>query len=76
MKVLACALVVMLVCSVTVHSLRCFTCQGDNCKVETECPASANYCKTAASVDFLSRTCEEFCTPEVNVHCCSEDLCG
>lgn len=45
-----------------VHSLRCFTCEGDDCKVETECPASANYCKTAASGKWWDkcRTTEKY----------------
>uniref|UniRef100_A0A3B1J650 Si:ch211-207n23.2 n=1 Tax=Astyanax mexicanus TaxID=7994 RepID=A0A3B1J650_ASTMX len=66
MKLLVCALVLVLVCS---HSLKCFTCVNGNCKTATECPESSNFCKT-------SRTCEEFCVPGVNIYCCQEDLCG
>ncbi|KAF4116106.1 hypothetical protein G5714_003595 [Onychostoma macrolepis] len=76
MKALVCALVLMLVCSTTVHSLQCFTCVGDDCKVRTECPPSANFCRTEATAHSLSRTCEESCTPAENIHCCNHDLCG
>ncbi|KAF3847935.1 hypothetical protein F7725_020963 [Dissostichus mawsoni] len=46
MKVLLLTLVLLL-CSAQVLSLTCFTCEGDvNCKAETVCPASSQYCKT------------------------------
>lgn len=32
-----------------VHSLQCFTCVGDDCKVGTQCPPSANFCRTEAT---------------------------
>ncbi|KAG9264890.1 lymphocyte antigen 6D isoform X3 [Astyanax mexicanus] len=76
MKLLVCALVLVLVCSETVHSLKCFTCVNGNCKTATECPESSNFCKTVVGYDSLSRTCEEFCVPGVNIYCCQEDLCG
>ncbi|KAG1967960.1 hypothetical protein F2P79_003099 [Pimephales promelas] len=76
MKALVCALALLLVCSTTVHSLQCFTCVEDDCKVATQCPPSANFCRTEATASHLSRTCEDTCTPGENVHCCDHDLCG
>ncbi|KAM4628188.1 lymphocyte antigen 6D [Polymixia lowei] len=69
-------LLVVLMCSTQVHTLRCYTCESDeNCKLETECPSTAKYCKTAWTSDSLSRTCAELCDPGVDVECCETDLC-
>ncbi|KAI4902344.1 hypothetical protein NFI96_014076 [Prochilodus magdalenae] len=76
LSTLVLALVLVLMWSTTVHSLKCYTCVDGNCKVPTECPESSNFCKISVSYDSLSRTCEEFCVPGVNVYCCQEDLCG
>ncbi|KAK1786357.1 hypothetical protein P4O66_018059, partial [Electrophorus voltai] len=44
-------------------------------KTPTECPASNNFCRTISTSTTFSRTCEEPCVSEVNVHCCHTDLC-
>ncbi|XP_051520823.1 lymphocyte antigen 6D-like [Myxocyprinus asiaticus] len=75
MKMLVCALIMVLLCSASVHSLTCYNCVDGNCKTPTECPASSNYCKTVSTPDVFARTCEEFCVPGVNVYCCNTDLC-
>ncbi|XP_036411760.1 lymphocyte antigen 6D [Colossoma macropomum] len=75
MKLLLCSLVLVLLCSTTVHSLRCYTCLGTDCKTPTECPESSNFCRTSSAPGAYSRTCEEFCVPDVNVFCCQQDLC-
>ncbi|XP_062873402.1 lymphocyte antigen 6D [Trichomycterus rosablanca] len=76
MKLLLCTFVVVLLCTASVHSLQCYTCVDGNCKTPTDCPSSSNFCKTVSTPNELSRTCEEFCVPGVNVHCCQGDLCG
>ncbi|XP_016334973.1 lymphocyte antigen 6D [Sinocyclocheilus anshuiensis] len=75
MKMLVCALIVLLLCSASVHSLTCYTCVDGDCKTPNECPASSNFCKTVSTATVFSRTCEEFCVPGVNIHCCTSDLC-
>ncbi|XP_071372394.1 lymphocyte antigen 6D [Centroberyx affinis] len=76
MKVLLPTLLLLLLCSTQVHTLKCLTCDGDDsCKVETECPPESRYCRIVTTIDSVSRTCEEECTPEVDVICCEEDLC-
>ncbi|KAB5550636.1 hypothetical protein PHYPO_G00056080 [Pangasianodon hypophthalmus] len=76
MKLLLCTFILVLLCSASVHSLKCFTCENGNCKTPTECPAHSNFCKTVSSPDEFSRTCEEFCVPGVNTFCCQEDFCS
>ncbi|XP_063061235.1 lymphocyte antigen 6D [Engraulis encrasicolus] len=75
MKALLCTLILGLVFSTTVHSLRCYTCVDGDCKTETQCPAESNFCKTVSTPDELKRTCEEICIPGVNTYCCMSDLC-
>ncbi|KAJ4935334.1 hypothetical protein JOQ06_016870 [Pogonophryne albipinna] len=77
MKVLLLTLVLLL-SSVQVLSLTCYTCEGDvNCKAETVCPASSQYCKTMEHGEELRRTCEDLCGDDDDfTNCCSEDLCG
>ncbi|XP_056139415.1 lymphocyte antigen 6D [Lampris incognitus] len=76
MKILLLAVLVGLLCSTQVHTLRCFTCESDvDCKTAVECPPSANYCKTVVNGDTFSRTCEDTCVEEVDVTCCQEDDC-
>ncbi|TRY98975.1 hypothetical protein DNTS_001241 [Danionella cerebrum] len=80
MKNLFCVLVLMVICSATVNSLQCFTCVDGFCKIKTECPPSANFCRTEANLTYVSRTCEEFCTPgetlNTEISCCTQDFCG
>ncbi|TKS81311.1 hypothetical protein D9C73_015416 [Collichthys lucidus] len=79
MKVLLLTTVLLLLCSTQVLALRCYTCDNTNdpdCKTETECPESAQYCKTVERAgDIQSRTCEEFCAESEFINCCDEDLC-
>ncbi|XP_060754184.1 lymphocyte antigen 6D [Neoarius graeffei] len=75
MKLLLCTFFLVLLCSASVYSLQCYTCQTEDCKTPTECPASSHFCKTVSSPNGFSRTCEEFCVPDVNTYCCEEDLC-
>ncbi|XP_030008502.1 lymphocyte antigen 6D [Sphaeramia orbicularis] len=66
----------LLQCSTFVLSLRCYTCESDpQCKTETECDSSAQYCKTVYQDDNLVRTCEEFCEVGIYTDCCETDLC-
>ncbi|XP_044059247.1 lymphocyte antigen 6D [Siniperca chuatsi] len=78
MKVLLLTLLLLLLCSTQVLTLRCYTCEGENddvCKTETDCPASAQYCKTYEKLDEFSRTCEDFCAEDFFTTCCQDDLC-
>ncbi|XP_042271142.1 lymphocyte antigen 6D [Thunnus albacares] len=77
MKVLFLALLLLL-CSTQVFTLRCYTCEGENddiCKNVSECPSSAQYCKTTDIDNKLSRTCEDFCAEDLFTTCCQGDLC-
>ncbi|XP_036932678.1 lymphocyte antigen 6D-like [Acanthopagrus latus] len=79
MKLLLLTLVVLL-CSTQVLTLTCYTCGGasdPDCKTETVCPPTAQFCKTVESGgDITSRTCEALCSEETyGVSCCSTDLC-
>ncbi|KAG7470562.1 hypothetical protein MATL_G00115180 [Megalops atlanticus] len=77
MKVLLLCLLLVLLCAPQVHSLRCYTCDGDpTCKTPTECPASSMYCRTEVTGTVFSRTCEEKCVEKFGVTCCMDDLCG
>ncbi|PWA20247.1 lymphocyte antigen 6D [Gambusia affinis] len=78
MKVLLLSMVVLLLCSTQVLTLKCFTCQDENdtiCKTETVCHSSNQYCKTYKKGNALSRSCEEFCAEDFFTVCCQEDLC-
>ncbi|XP_040901536.1 lymphocyte antigen 6D [Toxotes jaculatrix] len=78
MKVLLLTLLLLLVCSTHVLTLRCYTCEGENddiCKTVTDCQASDQYCKTTRRGDQISRTCEEFCAEDFFTTCCHDDLC-
>ncbi|XP_022616957.1 lymphocyte antigen 6D [Seriola dumerili] len=78
MKVLLLMLLLLLLCSTHVLTLRCYTCENENddiCKMVTQCPLSAQYCKTTQDGDNLYRTCEEFCDEDFFTSCCDEDLC-
>nr|XP_046246458.1 lymphocyte antigen 6D [Scatophagus argus] len=78
MKVLLLTLLLLL-CSTQVLTLRCYTCDGDNdhiCKIETDCPTSAQYCQTIESGgEIVSRTCEDICAEDMFTSCCENDLC-
>ncbi|XP_030295134.1 lymphocyte antigen 6D-like [Sparus aurata] len=79
MKLLLLTIVVLL-CSTQVLTLTCYTCGGasdPDCKTETVCPSTAQFCKTVESGgDITSRTCEALCSEETyGVSCCSTDLC-
>ncbi|XP_029302769.1 lymphocyte antigen 6D [Cottoperca gobio] len=68
----------LLLCCTQVLTLRCYTCVGEDdedCKVETECPATAQYCMTMQYGGELSRTCQDYCAEDDNTYCCQEDLC-
>merc|ERR1739838_701988 len=72
-------LLALLLCSTPVNMLKCYICEDaddDICKTTTTCPDNTNFCRTDWSNDQLSRTCEEFCIPSIDVECCDEDLCG
>ncbi|XP_035536038.1 lymphocyte antigen 6D [Morone saxatilis] len=79
MKVLLLTVLLLLLCSTQVLTLRCYTCESDNddlCKTETDCPDTAQYCKTVmGGGDIKSRTCEEFCAEDLFTTCCQQDLC-
>ncbi|GAA6218332.1 lymphocyte antigen 6D-like [Lates japonicus] len=75
MKILLLTLLLVLLCSTQVLTLRCYTCQGENCKVETVCQDTAQYCKTYSRGDDISRTCEEICVADDFTTCCESDLC-
>ncbi|XP_071352597.1 lymphocyte antigen 6D [Trachinotus anak] len=78
MKVLLLTLLLLLLCSTHVLTLRCYICENesdDTCKTETECQASAQYCKLTQKDDQISRTCEEFCEDDYFTQCCETDLC-
>ncbi|CAN9511557.1 unnamed protein product [Ophioblennius macclurei] len=76
MKTVVLAALLLLLCSTQVLTLRCNTCDGDDCKMETDCPSTAQYCKTVTLAgDIVSRTCEEMCEEDDFTSCCSEDLC-
>ncbi|XP_029302835.1 lymphocyte antigen 6D-like [Cottoperca gobio] len=67
----------LLLCSTQVLTLRCYTCGGIwNCNAQTECPASAQYCKAVWLGEQFDRTCEEYCVEDEYTYCCQEDLCG
>ncbi|KAL7399790.1 hypothetical protein ABVT39_001794 [Epinephelus coioides] len=75
MKVLL-LVTLLLLCSTQVLTLRCYTCDGNpDCKTETECPDSSQYCMTSFSTDgeTISRSCVELCN--TGHPCCSTDLC-
>ncbi|XP_030601131.1 lymphocyte antigen 6D [Archocentrus centrarchus] len=78
MKVLLLTLLVVLLCSTQVLTLKCYTCESEHdniCKTETVCPESAQYCKTTQKGDQFSRSCEDFCAQDYFTICCREDLC-
>ncbi|XP_072248972.1 lymphocyte antigen 6D [Leuresthes tenuis] len=78
MKLQLISMLLLLLCSTQVLTLKCFTCEGEGdeiCKTETDCPSSAQYCKTTQRGDEMSRTCEEFCAEDYFTTCCEEDLC-
>ncbi|XP_021442826.1 short neurotoxin 7-like [Oncorhynchus mykiss] len=70
-------MLLVLLCSTQVLTLRCYTCDmaDADCKQETECPPSSMYCRTVVTADTVTRTCEEMCASGVNVYCCQGDLC-
>ncbi|XP_061576202.1 lymphocyte antigen 6D [Cololabis saira] len=71
-------LLLLLLCSTQVLTLRCYTCEDENdtiCKKETQCDDSAHYCRTSVHHETLSRTCEVFCAEDYFTTCCKEDLC-
>ncbi|XP_008279875.1 lymphocyte antigen 6D [Stegastes partitus] len=75
MKVLL-LMLLLLLCSTQVLTLKCYTCDGDlDCKTETDCPSSSQYCKTIVHGDEFSRTCENSCVDDDFTICCDEDLC-
>ncbi|KAK9520590.1 hypothetical protein VZT92_020464 [Zoarces viviparus] len=79
MKVLLLTLLLLLLlCSAQVLTLRCYTCSDENddiCKEATDCPESSFFCKTVESDTQLSRTCEQYCVEDYSTTCCSDDLC-
>ncbi|XP_047450240.1 lymphocyte antigen 6D [Mugil cephalus] len=79
MKVLLITLLLVLLCSAQVLTLTCYTCENEHdatCKIETDCPTNAAYCKTFQRGNQLSRTCEEFCAEDYYTTCCQGDLCS
>ncbi|XP_026231707.1 lymphocyte antigen 6D [Anabas testudineus] len=78
MKVLLLTLLLVLLCSTQVLTLRCYVCtsEDDNiCKTEADCAATAQYCKTYQKELTFTRTCEDFCAEDHFTKCCQEDLC-
>nr|XP_043888453.1 lymphocyte antigen 6D-like [Solea senegalensis] len=76
MKILLLTLLVVLLCSTQVLTLRCYTCEGDseNCKAETEC-LPTDYCKTVVGGNTMRRGCAARCVPNDVTYCCQENLC-
>ncbi|KAM9359005.1 lymphocyte antigen 6D [Symphorus nematophorus] len=72
-------LLLLLLCSTQVLTLRCYTCEDSNCKTATECPDSAQYCKTVLNEgEIVSQTCEDICDEQEYpaTSCCQDDLCN
>ncbi|KAM3616156.1 uncharacterized protein V6R79_013388 [Siganus canaliculatus] len=79
MKVLL-VMVLLLLCSTQVLTLKCYTCGGPNdrvCQVETECASNAEFCKTVENAEgaIASRSCEQDCFEDDFTTCCEGDLC-
>ncbi|KAF5899607.1 lymphocyte antigen 6D-like, partial [Clarias magur] len=49
MKLLVYAFVLVLLCTTSVHSLQCYTCENGDCKTPIDCPTSSNFCKTVVT---------------------------
>ncbi|KAL0973351.1 hypothetical protein UPYG_G00202340 [Umbra pygmaea] len=71
--------ILLLLCSSQVLTLRCFTCDQnnpDNCKVVTECPGSSKFCRTVTIAgEIVSRSCQDTCVKDDNIQCCQQDMC-
>ncbi|RVE64552.1 hypothetical protein OJAV_G00126960 [Oryzias javanicus] len=78
MKVMLISMVLLLLCSAQVLTLKCYTCDGENdkiCKTETVCPPLKDYCRTYQKGDVFSRSCESLCAEDYFTTCCTTDLC-
>ncbi|XP_034459303.1 lymphocyte antigen 6D [Hippoglossus hippoglossus] len=78
MKVLFLTLLLLLVCSTQVLTLRCNTCTSGadvECKTPVECELTEVYCRTVMDGDQMDRTCEQFCDPDDFTSCCQTDEC-
>ncbi|XP_061918010.1 lymphocyte antigen 6D [Entelurus aequoreus] len=79
MKVLLVTLMLLLLCSTPVLTLKCYTCHGDdedNCITQTECPQDWTFCRTFYDGNQLHRECVEDCDDTLPfTSCCTEDLC-
>ncbi|CAL8344787.1 unnamed protein product [Arctogadus glacialis] len=77
MKVFLLALLVVLMCSTQVHTLRCFVCEGEEgCATATECLNHEKFCKMSFTETSVSRSCASECKMDENQDCCMEDECN
>ncbi|KAG9333347.1 hypothetical protein JZ751_012756 [Albula glossodonta] len=77
MKLLLSSMLLALVCTSLVQSLRCYTCDDDpKCMTQTDCSAESSFCKTVTTDDTLDRGCAEKCVESYYVSCCETDLCN
>lgn len=67
----------------SVHSLQCFTCENEDCKIPTECPSSSNFCKTVSSRKWLILLQRHMfisnvhgCTDSVYIHYMMSEMSG
>ncbi|XP_054650410.1 lymphocyte antigen 6D [Dunckerocampus dactyliophorus] len=79
MKVLLVTLMLLLLCSTQVLTLRCFTCNGGDqnpCTTVTECSSEETVCKTTFSSNKIQKGCAPACDEkEPLTSCCEVDLC-
>ncbi|CAL8335847.1 unnamed protein product [Boreogadus saida] len=58
MKVFLLALLVVLMCSTQVHTLRCFVCEGEEgCATATECLNHEKFCKMSFTDFRVQKLC-------------------
>nr|XP_033789863.1 lymphocyte antigen 6E-like [Geotrypetes seraphini] len=88
MKAFLISLVVVALCLLTVHSLKCYTCKGEtsNSKCQTataECVGADDVCQTKltyseAGLTGVEKTCGACAAPDkdIFISCCKTDLCN
>ncbi|XP_078542781.1 lymphocyte antigen 6E-like [Lissotriton helveticus] len=92
MKVLLISLLAAALCAGIVHSLQCYTCDGQNsnsnCMTTTTCSSNANACQTTiwkyVVGTSITKSCSSSCTASnttvagigTTTSCCSDSLCN
>ncbi|KAJ8414636.1 hypothetical protein AAFF_G00038380 [Aldrovandia affinis] len=77
MKLLLLFLLLALICTWQVQSLRCYTCNPDaKDLVETDCPDEKTFCKSEYDDGSVTRTCAMTCVSTEMIGCCDTDLCN